>query len=265
MAASSAKIRPPNSRNINHDADRVFMTLLAQLEREERFVSDRPSAAYAPAVFAKHPKAEGMNKSVFQKAMDRLFEAGKIKVEEVGPASKRRGRSPLRTRQNITISASKIATTRGIPMTPREQIGPFQLSANRLPTPFRRLPTPYSHTPPYPLERSNPLLGVGTPGAVSRSSEPIANASQDSHCKSLSPKEEPTMNTLIQISSTRFSPPPNSFAGRSPRRRRWSRIARPPFGAMNWLSPPSGVARSWEEALGGGDAAKRQQADHTVH
>ena len=79
-----------NSRNINHDADRVFMTLLAQFEREERFVSDRPSAAYAPAVFAKHPKAEGMNKSVFQKAMDRLFDAGKIKVEEVGPASKRR-------------------------------------------------------------------------------------------------------------------------------------------------------------------------------
>ena len=79
-----------DSRNINHDADRVFMTLLAQFEREERFVSDRPSAAYAPAVFAKHPKAEGMNKSVFQKAMDRLFEAGKIKVEEVGPASKRR-------------------------------------------------------------------------------------------------------------------------------------------------------------------------------
>jgi hypothetical protein len=66
------------------------MTLLAQFEREERFVSDRPSAAYAPTVFAKHPKAEGMNKSVFQKAMDRLFEAGKIKVEEVGPASKRR-------------------------------------------------------------------------------------------------------------------------------------------------------------------------------
>ena len=79
-----------DSRNINHDADRVFLTLLAQFEREERFVSDRPSAAYAPAVFAKHPKAEGMNKSVFQKAMDRLFEAGKIKVEEVGPASKRR-------------------------------------------------------------------------------------------------------------------------------------------------------------------------------
>ena len=78
-----------NSRDINHDADRVFMTLLAQFEREERFVSDRPSAAYAPAVFAKHPKAEGMNKSVFQKAMDRLFEAGRIKVEEIGPPSRR--------------------------------------------------------------------------------------------------------------------------------------------------------------------------------
>jgi len=79
-----------DSRNVNHDADRVFMTLLAQLEREERFVSDRPSPSYAPAVFAKHPKAEGMNKNVFQKAMDRLFEARKIKIEEVGPVSKRR-------------------------------------------------------------------------------------------------------------------------------------------------------------------------------
>jgi hypothetical protein len=31
-------------------------------------------------------------------------------------------------------------------------------------------------------------------------------------------------------------------------------------GTMNWLSPPSGVARSWEEALGGDSDAKRQQA-----
>ena len=79
-----------DSRDINHEADRVFMKLLAQFEREDRFVSDRPSAAYAPAVFARHPKAEGIPKRVFQKAMDRLFEAGKIRVEEVGPASRRR-------------------------------------------------------------------------------------------------------------------------------------------------------------------------------
>jgi len=78
-----------DSGDISHDANRVFMTLLAQFEREERFVSDRPSASYAPTVFAKHPKAQGMNKGVLQKAMDRLFEAGKIKVEEVGPPSRR--------------------------------------------------------------------------------------------------------------------------------------------------------------------------------
>jgi hypothetical protein len=33
-----------------------------------------------------------------------------------------------------------------------------------------------------------------------------------------------------------------------------------PFGTMNWLSPPSGVARTREEALGAASEAPRQQA-----
>ncbi len=78
------------SVNINHDADRVFVTLLAQLEREERFVSDRPLCSLRASCARQASEVGGNEKSVFQKAMDRLFEARKIRVEEVGPASKRR-------------------------------------------------------------------------------------------------------------------------------------------------------------------------------
>lgn len=72
-----------------HHADRVFMSLLAQFERDSRQVSDKPSSAFAPAIFAKHPKSEGLNKGDFEKAMNRLFETGRIKVEEIGPPSRR--------------------------------------------------------------------------------------------------------------------------------------------------------------------------------
>lgn len=84
-----------DARDLNRQAERVFMTLLAQFEREGRSVSDRPSSTFAPAVFAAHPNALGVSKGAFQKAMDRLFEAGAIKVEETGPLSRRRRKIAL--------------------------------------------------------------------------------------------------------------------------------------------------------------------------
>jgi RecA-family ATPase len=70
-------------------AERVFLDLLALLQARERDVSPKPSPAYAPVVFAKHPKAEGVTKTEFANAMERLLAAGRISVETIGPPSRR--------------------------------------------------------------------------------------------------------------------------------------------------------------------------------
>ena len=74
------------------EAERVFLALLRQFEREGRAVSHAPSKAHAPTVFAGHPNAGRIGKANLAKAMDRLFAAGKIKIEESGPPSRRRQR-----------------------------------------------------------------------------------------------------------------------------------------------------------------------------
>lgn len=71
-------------------AERVFCDLLAALIGQGRDVSPKPSPSYAPAVFANHPSAAGIAKKGFAAAMERLFEAGRIRVEDTdGPKSKR--------------------------------------------------------------------------------------------------------------------------------------------------------------------------------
>jgi RecA-family ATPase len=67
------------------------MTILRNRNRDNRAVSDRPGPNYAPAVFAKTPEAKAakVSKRDFELAMERLFAAGRIKVVEVGPPSRR--------------------------------------------------------------------------------------------------------------------------------------------------------------------------------
>ncbi len=79
-----------NARDAAHQADNVFLSLLAQFESEDRQVSDKSGANYAPAVFAKHPNSAGTTKRALENAMNRLFETGRIRVEESGPESRRR-------------------------------------------------------------------------------------------------------------------------------------------------------------------------------
>ena len=45
---------------------------------------------YAPSLFAEHPEREGMTKRALKAAMDTLLIAGKIRIVESGPPSKRR-------------------------------------------------------------------------------------------------------------------------------------------------------------------------------
>jgi ElaB/YqjD/DUF883 family membrane-anchored ribosome-binding protein len=56
-------------------AERVFLDLLAAFTAQGRDVSSKTSSAYAPAVFAKHPNAEGISKQAFACTMERLLAA----------------------------------------------------------------------------------------------------------------------------------------------------------------------------------------------
>lgn len=70
--------------------DKTFLDLLTRYASQGRTVSDQKGANYAPTEFAKDPQANGITKSGFAAAMNRLFAHDLIAVEIVGPASRRR-------------------------------------------------------------------------------------------------------------------------------------------------------------------------------
>jgi RecA-family ATPase len=73
-------------------AERVLLDLLASHLSQDRDVSPKQSNAYAPSVFEKHPKAEGVTKRAFAAAMESLLAANRIAVETIGPPSRRSSR-----------------------------------------------------------------------------------------------------------------------------------------------------------------------------
>lgn len=74
------------------DAERIFLDLLSELERQGRDVSPSYSRSYAPKVFATMPVAKGLSKEALTSAMERLFAADRIHIETFGPPSKQRQR-----------------------------------------------------------------------------------------------------------------------------------------------------------------------------
>jgi RecA-family ATPase len=73
-------------------ADQLFLMLVEQYSTEGRSVSASKSANYAPTVFADDPRAKGFGFKALQAAMNRQLAAGRIRVEEFGPPSRRRTR-----------------------------------------------------------------------------------------------------------------------------------------------------------------------------
>ena len=73
-------------------ADAVFLELLKTYADQGRFVGASPSPTYAPAVFVRDPKAAGIAKKDLEGAMNRLLEAGRIRLRlsQDGPPSRRR-------------------------------------------------------------------------------------------------------------------------------------------------------------------------------
>jgi RecA-family ATPase len=72
--------------------DDVFLALLARYARENRRVSASTGTGYAPALFAKEEEAAsaGMTNIRLAEAMRRLFAAGRIRNDTVGPPSRQR-------------------------------------------------------------------------------------------------------------------------------------------------------------------------------
>jgi RecA-family ATPase len=72
--------------------EHLFLELLDAFEAQGRHVSHTPCSTYAPALFAKDPRAQETTSKGFEAAMRRLFAAGAITVIEIGPDSRRRHR-----------------------------------------------------------------------------------------------------------------------------------------------------------------------------
>ena len=79
---------------MNADDD-IFLACLTERNRQERPVSEHPSANYAPKVFEKMREAKGIGKKRLTDAMDRLFRTGKIRRDIVGQDKQRRPKEGL--------------------------------------------------------------------------------------------------------------------------------------------------------------------------
>jgi RecA-family ATPase len=81
-----SRLGAPSSEETDKAAERVFLECLAMFESQGREVSPKSGPNYAPAVFAKLPKAKGYGKGKLRAAMESLLEAKTIRyAHEKGP------------------------------------------------------------------------------------------------------------------------------------------------------------------------------------
>ena len=67
----------------------MFLSLLAAYTAEGRRGGSTTGSGYAPKAFADDTRSEGVTKKSFADAMNKLFETGKIRIEELGPVTRR--------------------------------------------------------------------------------------------------------------------------------------------------------------------------------
>jgi RecA-family ATPase len=99
----------PNSlRQLANDAkcEEMFLRLVEDRVTQRRDVSDKPSRTYAPKIFSELDNNGGYSSREFSRAMEQLFRAGKITLEQVGPPSDRRNRI-VRSRSSSVAEAAE--------------------------------------------------------------------------------------------------------------------------------------------------------------
>ena len=69
-------------------AEECFLRLLDAYTKQDRHVSHKSGANYAPHLFAKDKQSGGVDKAALTDAMNRLLHSGVIKVEAFGPPSR---------------------------------------------------------------------------------------------------------------------------------------------------------------------------------
>lgn len=72
------------------EVDETFLAILRKLAARGERVSHKPSVTWAPKVAEQDPAAAGIKRSAFDAAMRRLLDAGRLRIVEDGPASRRR-------------------------------------------------------------------------------------------------------------------------------------------------------------------------------
>jgi RecA-family ATPase len=75
----------------SHD-DKKFLAVLSKLNRNGMRPSPNRSPSYAPKLILRHPDGKGTKALAMEQAMHRLLDAGKIKVVQEGPPSRRYAR-----------------------------------------------------------------------------------------------------------------------------------------------------------------------------
>jgi RecA-family ATPase len=85
---------PGATGNLKNDseADELFLHLLTKANEQGIDLSHLHSPSFAPTNLAKRQGAKGIGKASLERAMHRLIEQGRIRVETFGPPSKRRSR-----------------------------------------------------------------------------------------------------------------------------------------------------------------------------
>lgn len=73
----------------NRAADDVFLSVFLKLTGQGQRLSPKPCATYAAKRIADHPDAKGYTKQKMAQAMQRLLDAGVLRVESSGPPSRR--------------------------------------------------------------------------------------------------------------------------------------------------------------------------------
>jgi RecA-family ATPase len=91
-------------------AEETFLALLARYDREGRNASDKPtSPTYAPTLFCKERDANGVRKEDLAAAMRRLFEGGKIHVENYGRPSRPASRLRLGKKEESSREGGQVS------------------------------------------------------------------------------------------------------------------------------------------------------------
>ncbi len=72
--------------------DDAYLDCLDAAHGSGRDISPHPSNTYAPTIFEKMPQSKGYRAKALAAAQERLFGAGRIEVQMIGPPSKARKR-----------------------------------------------------------------------------------------------------------------------------------------------------------------------------